>query len=173
MVIIHDFCIDLKEYVLRGEDNEFPILTECLQCKARGMMHRHGFYWRNGITEKEDERVPICRYKCTSCIKTTSVLPDFLIPYFQHTVHTIVEQVNRTLNRETSRRRQLSMFHLKRYLKNLHWIHSWFIDQGNVMGFSEDIRKEATKYLKMILDFGESAFLRRTWGHLSSYFMAH
>lgn len=33
--------------------------------------------------------------------------------------------------------------------------------------------KEAIKYMKMIRDFGESLFLRRSWGHFSSYFMAN
>lgn len=31
----------------------------------------------------------------------------------------------------------------------------------------------AIKYMKMIRDFGESLFLRRSWGHFSSYFMAN
>ncbi|KYC83998.1 hypothetical protein B4102_4259 [Heyndrickxia sporothermodurans] len=38
---------------------------------------------------------------------------------------------------------------------------------------SGDIKKEAIKYMKMILDFGESPFLRRSWGHFSKYLMAN
>jgi transposase-like protein len=174
MIIIYNFLIDMKEYVLRGKENDFPILSECLQCKAKGQVHRHGFYWRNGITEDKEERVPVCRYKCTACKKTTSLLPDFLIPYFQHTLHTVLTHVNQALNNEDiGKKRQLSEFHLERYIRNLNWIHSWFVEQGSILGFSENKRKEATKYLKMIHDFGESTFLRRTLGHLSSYFMAH
>jgi len=33
-------------------------------------------------------------------------------------------------------------------------------------------KEKATKYMKMIRDFGESTFFRRSVGHLSSYFMA-
>jgi hypothetical protein len=69
--------------------------------------------------------------------------------------------------------RQLVRYHLNRYLKNMNWTHSFFIGLGKVSGMSGDIKKEATKYMKMILDFGESPFFRRSWGHLSKYFMAH
>lgn len=69
--------------------------------------------------------------------------------------------------------RQLLRFHLKRFIKNLNWIHSYLADIGEVFGVSRDIKKEATKYMKMILDFSESSFLRRSWGHLSKYFMAN
>jgi hypothetical protein len=44
---------------------------------------------------------------------------------------------------------------------------------GKVNGFSDNIKKEAIKYLNQLRDFGESTFLRRSWGHHSSYFMAH
>jgi hypothetical protein len=60
-----------------------------------------------------------------------------------------------------------------RYYKYLNWIHSFFVDSGQVQGVSKDRKKEATKYMIMILDFGESSFLRRSWGHLSKYFMAN
>lgn len=174
MIISYDFLVDMNEYVRKGKENAFPILTACLQCKARGQMHRHGFYWRNGITEDEEVRVPICRYKCTVCKKTTSLLPDFLIPYFQHTVQTVVSYIKQTLDKKHKQeRRQLSEFHLGRFRRKIHWVHSWFVEQGFIGGFSENKRKEAMKYLKMIHDFGESPFLRRTFGHLSSYFMAH
>ena len=53
------------------------------------------------------------------------------------------------------------------------WIHSFFVDLGEVIGISSVIKNEAVKYLKLIRDFGASSFLRRSWGHLSSYFMAN
>jgi hypothetical protein len=60
-----------------------------------------------------------------------------------------------------------------RYQKTLRWIHSLFVDLGEEMGLSNDMKKEAIKYMKMIRDFGESLFLRGSWGHLSSYSMAN
>lgn len=68
--------------------------------------------------------------------------------------------------------RQLLAFYMKRYLKNLHWVHSFFVDLGNVWGFSKDMMKEAIRYIDRILNFDERLFFRSSWGYLSSYFMA-
>jgi hypothetical protein len=176
MIILHNFGIGLMEYEARGKENDFPTLVTCPNCKcmAQGNLHRNGYYWRFGVTDVEVVKIPICRLRCLECEKNFSIIPDFLIPYFQHTVHTILERVHQILQKKKANgSRQLMTYHLKRYLKSLHWVHSFFTDVGNVLGFSEDIKKEAIKYMKMILDFGESPFLRRSWGHLSSHFMAH
>ena len=176
MLISHDFGIGLEEYAERGKSNHFPLFDECPNCRcvAPGNLHRNGYYWRYGIAEDITERIPICRLKCLLCMVSFSILPDFLIPYFQHTIHTILNRIQRLLQRKkVNGGRQLIRFHLKRYVKNMNWIHSYFIDKGQVFGVSKDVKKEATKYMKMILDFGESPFLRRSWGHLSKYFMAN
>jgi hypothetical protein len=176
MIISHDFGISLVEYSERGKKNEFPLFDECPNCKcpAHGNLHRNGYYWRYGITEEATQRIPISRLRCLQCEVTISILPDLLIPYFQHTIHTVLERVNQSIQRENIKgSRQLLRFYLNRYLKSINWTHSFFISLGKISGMSEDIKKEATKYMKMILDFGESPFLRRSWGHLSKYFMAH
>jgi hypothetical protein len=176
MIISHDFGINLEEYAARGETNEFPAFETCPNCKciSHGNLQRNGYYWRFGITEDITVRIPICRLKCLSCKTSFSILPDFLIPYFQHTIHTVLNRINLLLQRKkVNGSRQLLRFFLLRYYKKLQWIHSFFIDIGHTMGMSTDTKKEATKYMKMILDFGESPFLRRSWGHLSKYFMAN
>ncbi|MBE3570819.1 MAG: hypothetical protein IMW92_12120 [Bacillales bacterium] len=173
MIIVHDFGYGLKEYASRGKMNEFPLFEKCLNCHAFGQMHRHGFYFRYAITKEESNRIPICRLKCLACKKTFSILPDFLIPYFQHTTLTILERLQQFLvEKKTSGSRQLLAFHLRRYLKGLKWVHSFFINLGNVWGFSNNIKNEAVTYIKRILDLGETQFFRRSWGYLSSYFMA-
>lgn len=176
MLITHDFGIGLAEYSGRGKDNDFPVLERCPNCKcfSHGNIHRSGYYWRFGITDELTVKIPICRQKCLVCKTNFSILPDFLIPYFQHTIHTILERVHQCLQKEKANgSRQLLRNHLKRYLKSLQWVHSFFSDMGKVIGVSKEIKKDATKYMIMILDFGESPFLRRSWGHLSKHFMAH
>ncbi|QOY38303.2 DUF6431 domain-containing protein [Anaerobacillus isosaccharinicus] len=173
MVIIHDFGIGLQEYELRGKENEFPIIEFCSECKGRGKLYRHGFYMRFGIIEKGAISIPICRVKCKHCKTTFSIIPDFLIPHFQHTLHTIVKGVEqRLLKRKAFERRQLVNFHFKRYVSILKWVHTYFSNLGYALSFSDDQKKEAIKYLKMIQDFGESSFLRRSQGHLKKHFMA-
>jgi hypothetical protein len=176
MIISHDFGIDLIEYAARGKENDFPLLDKCPNCKCigPGNIHRNGYYWRFGLTDEKTRKIPICRLRCLVCKKSFSVLPDFLIPYFQHTLHTILKRIHQFLQRKkVNSSRQLLRFHLIRYYKYLNWIHSFFVDSGQVLGVLEDRKKEATKYMIMILDFGESSFLRRSWGHLSKYFMAN
>lgn len=174
MIILHDFNIDIFEYESRGKENEFPIFERCLSCDclASGNLHRHGYYWRYGIEGDEQLRIPICRYKCISCKVTISVLPSFLIPYFQYTLYMIFEGIRRLLSGEKSDvSRQILAYHLKRFYEKLHWIHSFFADHGSPSGVSKDRKKEAQKYVTMIRDIGVSSFFRRSWGHLSSYFM--
>jgi len=175
MIYSHDFGISTEEYEALGKENEFPIFEICLNCKAWGEIHRHGFYWRNKLTEHEGVKIPICRYKCIPCKKTITVLPDFLIPYFQHTIHTILYFIKQILEKKRIQTvsRQLVRFHLKRFLQNMNWVHSFLVDQGIVIRKDPEDKKRAIKYLIMIRDFGESTFFRRSKGHLSKYFMAH
>jgi hypothetical protein len=175
MIISHDFGISLIDYEARGKKNEFPLLETCpnCNCPSNGNLHRNGYYWRYGITEEATLSIPICRLRCLQCGVNISILPDFLIPYFQHSIHTVLDRVHQILQKkEPIGSRQLLRHYLNRYLSCINWIHSYFISIGKLSGMSSDIKKEATKYMKMILDFGESPFLRRSWGHLSKYFMA-
>src|SRR5690606_24247194 len=173
MIISYNFGIDLVEYEKRGRNNQFPLLEHCPSCKCHGPgnLHRNGYYWRYAVTDEVALRIPICRLKCLLCKVNISILPDFLIPYFQHTLHTILGRVHQVLHmKKANGSRQLLRYHLNRYLRSINWIHSFFVSIGRVSGVSENIKKEATKYIKMILDFGESPFLRRTWGHFSKIF---
>lgn len=175
MIILHDFGMGIEEYEAKGKDNDFPLFDRCPNCNcfSQGKFHRNGYYWRYGIDEAEKSfHIPICRFRCLECNVNISILPSFLIPYFQHTLYTIVERISRLLEGEKAKgyRQQLAQ-HVKRFNARLHWIHSYFMDLGHQLGFSKDLKKEALKYVKMILDIGVSSFFRKSWGHLSSYFM--
>ena len=176
MIKFHDFGIGLEEYEQRGKMNDFPSYDVCPGCKrpAHGNLHRNGYYWRYGITDEVTLRIPICRLKCLNCEVNISILPDFLIPYFQHTIHTVIKRLKQIHDQKKAKgSRQLLRFYLNRYYRGIKWIHSFFVQLGKVTGMSKDKNEEAIKYMKMILDFGESPFLRRSWGHLSKYFMAN
>lgn len=174
MIISYDFGIELEEYETLGKGNDFPIFDRCpgCNCIAQGNLHRNGYYWRYGITEDVELCLPICRWRCLACRVNISILPDFLIPYFQHTLHTVVERVRSYLEgeRNVENRQQLSQV-IMRFYHRVNWIHSFFTDIGYQSGLTKDIKKEALKYMKMIQDIGVSPFFRRSWGHLSSYFM--
>lgn len=177
MCIIHNFNVSISTYKERGKENDFPVILECPDCGSKGLLHRHGFFERNVIiAETGDEwRIVICRLKCKSCKKAFSVLPDFIIPHYQSSLTSVLLIVEDRLQDSKGKReisRQLADFHFKRFLRSMNWIHSFFADLGHHLGALEDKKERATKYLKMIRDFGESTFLRRSKGHLSTYFMA-
>lgn len=176
MILSHDFQISIEEYAQRGKENEFPVLDQCpnCHCAAGGNVYRHGFYWRNGITEDVTLRIPICRLKCLLCEMSFSILPDFLLPYFQYTLHTILKRIREVLeNKKGNSPRQLCIFHVRRFLKGIPWIHSYFVDDRKKKRILEKGKKEPLNYLKRIMNVGESSFLRKSWNHLSTYFMAN
>ncbi|MDC3418687.1 DUF6431 domain-containing protein [Aquibacillus salsiterrae] len=175
MLCIHDFEIGLEEYAGEGKKNEFPVFNHCpcCNCISQGNLHRNGYYWRYGINEEDEAfHIPICRLRCLACKTNISILPSFLIPYYQHTLYTIVDRVRQFLEgKKVSGYRQQLAQHVRRFCGGIHWIHSFFVDLGHQLGLSKNIKKEAQKYMKMIRDIGVSPFYRRSWGHLSSYFM--
>jgi len=67
----------------------FPPQYGCKNCGYKGKLHRHGFYPRNVITCHCFYRIFILRLKCPSCDKTYSILPKFLIPYYQYSFDVI------------------------------------------------------------------------------------
>lgn len=89
MIILTKFLKNILEYEKLGKANIFPVQYGCKNCGYLGKLHRHGFYYRNAITRYTIHRVVIIRFKCPSCKKTYSLLPSFLIPYYQYTFDTI------------------------------------------------------------------------------------
>jgi len=65
------------------------VVYGCPNCKFEGKLYSHGSYERNVITEEDSFRITIFRVKCPICGKTHALIPDFLIPYFQHSFDTI------------------------------------------------------------------------------------
>ena len=97
MIQFHDFGIDVQTYAERGKEYDFPLLKKCPHCRAKRPLHRHGYYERNALTPHGDYRIWIVRYRCRECLKTVSVLPSFLLPYFQYTLSAIWQVVKEQL----------------------------------------------------------------------------
>lgn len=172
MIIIYDFNLSLEEYAERGKRNDFPIVEQCPHCRGRVRLWRHGFFWRYALEERKEYRIPICRLKCPSCKKTVSLLPDFLLPYFQHTLSTVLKRLKAGLLGKITGCYQLVQFYRKRFLKQLNQVEMFFRAEGFRGTLPQDRITKAIKLLEMILVFGEATFARRSSGHFTRNFMA-
>jgi len=173
MVFIYECHQTLPSYVELGKKNSFPELDQCPQCKARNRLKRHGFYYRYVVEGEAVYRIPICRLKCPSCKRTVSLFPDFLIPYFQYTLHTVISWLeDQLVYRKSKRCRQLAHFYLKRFFSQLNQVEMFFRDQGWRGKSPSRIKEKAIRLLEMIRLFGESSFLRKSRGHFKGNFMA-
>lgn len=173
LTVYHDFGISVGEYESRGKHNLFPEVDRCPHCKGVVRMYRHGFYLRNAI-DHDQYQILICRLRCPSCKKTVSILPTFLLAYFQHTVDIILEKLQGVLiDRKINGYHQLVLFYRKRFLNRINQVEIFFRDEGFRDNLPNDTKEKAIKLLKMILALGKAPFVRRSTGHLSRNFMAH
>jgi transposase-like protein len=173
LFVYHDFGISVREYDARGKNNDFPEFDRCPHCKGKTRLYRHGFYFRNAI-DTNQYRIPICRLKCPSCKKTLSILPTFLLSYFQYTVDIILEKLsNLIIEGKIGDYRQLVMFYRKRFFNRLTQVEMFFRDDGFRGVLPKDPKEKAIKLLRMILAFGKAPFVRRYRGHFSYNFMAN
>ena len=163
----------------RGENNDFPAFPSCPICKVNKKLYRHGYYYRYGVQEGNClERMAICRYICQNpaCKSTFSVIPAFLIPRFQFSIGSILTLLKKKLDGEKllDGIRQRAAFYYKRFINDVHqnWLLQFFRQEGVTNTIPEKKIKKAKKLLKMIKDFGESTFLRKSTDPFSNYFMA-
>jgi hypothetical protein len=68
--------------------------------------------------------------------------------------------------------RQLAQLYKKRFVQRLPLAEMFFRSQGDLQVLPTDPIKKAIKVVQLILDFGESSFLRRSLGQLAIPLMA-
>ncbi|WP_373233430.1 DUF6431 domain-containing protein [Cohnella sp.] len=153
--------------------NEFPDLACCPICRAHKRLLRHGFYDRNAIDEAESYRIPICRLFCTDCGKTVSILPTFLLPYFQHAMEYIISILLTYWQTSVCFcSRQLRRWYERRMYGKMTEIELFFRLEGDPSIWPMERKERAINMLTMIQALGKATFARRWWRHQMSSFMA-
>lgn len=89
-MIIVNFANYIQRIIKNSEENFYHVQHGCKNCGYGDNLHRHATYQRNVICEEITVRVTIQRVICPDCRKTHALIPSDLIPYFQHTLETIV-----------------------------------------------------------------------------------
>ena len=72
------------KYYLRMYQNRSPEVTLCCDDCGR-TLHKHGRYFRYVASKTQMIQIPIYRWLCPICRTTTSLLPDFLVPWARYT----------------------------------------------------------------------------------------
>jgi hypothetical protein len=111
--------------------------------------------------------------KCSHCNITLSILPSFLIPYFQHTNLMIIMSIyNRLLGKMSPNlSRQLISFYLKRFNHQFEWILSFLKTSQSSMQPNNASTSTITIILN-ILKIEVNKFHLASYGYQSRYFMS-
>lgn len=174
MIIPHYFPVTIETYTLLGKKNDFPTFDCCPNCRALNTLLRHGYYERNAIQEDVCHRITICRLKCPDCRKTFSILPDFILPYFQHTLAFMIRiLLDVWLLGIVLCSRQLRRFYEKRLGWKLTEIELFFRKLGHLKPFDPERRKKEITFLQMIQAMDRSTFVRCWWQHALTSPFAH
>ena len=173
MQFIHNFDISPIQYYKNGQDNNFPLIERCPFCSD--LMIKNGFYQRFIITfSGKSYLLFIRRYRCQHCNHTVSILPSFLLPYFQRCLKSIFLCLETYFfnNNYILKHRQVH-FYIKRFKDNISGLISFFREKSDsFFTFGKKINKKAIKLIEMIKSFPTHTFSQRYHNHFNKDFMA-
>lgn len=83
MQILHPFRGSPQQYAeeISNPDRYRP--SHCPQCQLKLPLSGHGFYRRTLVDLGFDGSIRVRRYRCRSCKRTVSLLPEFVLPYLR------------------------------------------------------------------------------------------
>ena len=140
--------VTLKEYVKDRNSAIFPIILKCPICGAEVKLYRHGFYSRNVITPRQEYCINICRYICRSCRRTISLLPIYLLPYFQQDRQSILKSLRDYFTYGVSwPYRQIAEWYRQRFLRNLAAIIGGLREERLIYRVPDDKNEKAIKVM--------------------------
>ena len=90
IMIIVNFPNFIQRILKNSEENFYHVQRGCKNCGYGGNLHRHASYQRTIICRSITTKITIQRVICPDCGKTHALIPSDLIPYFQHTLETIL-----------------------------------------------------------------------------------
>lgn len=130
----------------------YPTFDHCLQCGRYVKLVRHGYYQRHIPLADGVWVLDICRYLCPDCGRTMSLLPWFLLPFFQHPRITILMTLRKYFlgGEKTFLSRQLQSFYGRRFIRNINAIVSSFRHKGFYEPLPGDIRGKAIRLLSWL-----------------------
>ena len=111
-MIIDHFPNFIQRIIKNSEDDFYHIVHGCRHCGYAGNLHRHASYHRTIICKEITARVRIQRVICPNCKKTHAIIPSDLIPYFQHTLETIIRLLEFIISKKASYSQSLTVYRM-------------------------------------------------------------
>lgn len=177
MPIFHTFNLSPAQYRQQFKNLTIPRPECCPFCQAIHSFHRHGVYWRYVLgRQQEQQYVPVLRFLCRVCRHTLSILPAFVIPFFQYSVPVILSTLRTWF---LKRGEQLNIpaaclrFWRQRFNENLSRIEIFFRYRGVPDVIPQDQKEKAIKLLCMVSTFPKAETFSQTFhDHCKRHFMA-
>lgn len=182
-MIIDKFPNFIQRVIKNSEDDFYNIVQGCRQCGYAGNLHRHASYYRNIICKEIITKVRIQRVICPSCRKTHAIIPSDLIPYFQHTLETIVRLLEFIIAKKASYSQLLKVYkcinlsfelghvnlYMKRFKSNCNRITYYYRVFCNT--FLEPSASEAD-ILKKMIALETKSFNKDYFDKINTYFLS-
>lgn len=177
MPIFHSFNLSPAQYRHQFKSLDIPRPKCCPFCKSIHSFHRHGVYWRYVLDGRQEQQyVPAPRFLCRVCRHTLSILPTFVIPFFQYSVPVILSALRawflKTGNSPNVPAACLR-FWRRRFNKNLSRIELFFRSRGAPQVIPQDAKEKTIKLLCMVSTFPKAETFSQTFqDHCKRHFMA-
>ncbi|SPF49512.1 conserved hypothetical protein [Candidatus Desulfosporosinus infrequens] len=150
MQLIIPFSLTPLEYIDQFQFLDIQRPDSCPNCQVPHSFHKHGIYWRNIINVDYEGRLPVARFCCKVCRMTISILPAFVLPYFQYSLRYIIVALQTIFLVCQTQLTALFRFYRKRLKRNLIRIEMFFRDQ-NWQEISPHEEKEKAKKIVCML----------------------
>ena len=125
-------------------------------CGCKGMLIKHGYYTRSFKTAGKLIDIKILRVRCSSCFKTHSLLPSWIIPYSRTLLIDHLRIIKAYLNKTS--------FH-RVMIDNL------LIDESNIAYILKKYKKHWHERLQAFSISFNNHFIHRCFFHFSKHFM--
>lgn len=150
MQFIVQFALTPLEYISKFNELDLKRPVSCPRCQVPNSFHKHGTYWRNIVTKDYEDQLPVARFCCKICKLTASMLPAFVLPYFQYSLLYIITALQLIFVTCQTHLTSLWRFYRKRFGINVTRVEMYLRDQSWQEISPQDKKEKARKIVCML-----------------------